>query len=52
MKNETSDVFMGLDGYIISDGEDHQEETKQLAQNISNDGIKVKIINYRETKRL
>ena len=26
---------------IISDGEDHQEETKQLAQNISNDGIKV-----------
>lgn len=26
---------------IISDGEDHQEETKQLAKNISNDGIKV-----------
>ena len=26
---------------IISDGEDHQEETKQIAQNISNDGIKV-----------
>jgi len=26
---------------IISDGEDHQEETKQLAQNISNDGVKV-----------
>ena len=26
---------------IISDGEDHQEETKQLAQNISNEGIKV-----------
>ena len=26
---------------IISDGEDHQEETKQVAQNISNEGIKV-----------
>ncbi len=26
---------------IISDGEDHQEETKQLAKNIANDGIKV-----------
>ena len=26
---------------IISVGEDHQEETKQIAQNISNDGIKV-----------
>ena len=26
---------------IISDGEDHQEETKQLAQNISNEGVKV-----------
>ena len=26
---------------IISDGEDHKEETKQLAQNISNDGVKV-----------
>ena len=26
---------------IISDGEDHQEETKQFAKNISNDGIKV-----------
>ena len=26
---------------IISDGEDHQEETKQIAQNISNEGIKV-----------
>ena len=26
---------------IISDGEDHQEETKQVAQNIANDGIKV-----------
>jgi Ca-activated chloride channel family protein len=26
---------------IISDGEDHQEETKQVAQNLSNDGIKV-----------
>lgn len=26
---------------IISDGEDHQEETKQLAQNIANEGVKV-----------
>jgi len=26
---------------IISDGEDHQEETKQVAQNIANEGIKV-----------
>lgn len=26
---------------IISDGEDHQEETKQFAKNISDDGIKV-----------
>jgi len=26
---------------IISDGEDHQEETKQIAQNIANDGIKI-----------
>lgn len=26
---------------IISDGEDHQEETKQIAQNISNEGVKV-----------
>ncbi|CAL2089517.1 VWA domain-containing protein [Tenacibaculum sp. 190524A02b] len=26
---------------IISDGEDHQEETKQIAQNITNEGIKV-----------
>ena len=26
---------------IISDGEDHQEETKQVAQNLSNDGVKV-----------
>ena len=26
---------------IISDGEDHQEETKQLAQNVSNEGVKV-----------
>ncbi|WP_369048140.1 VWA domain-containing protein [Tenacibaculum sp. UWU-22] len=26
---------------MISDGEDHQEETKQVAQNISNEGIKV-----------
>ncbi len=26
---------------IISDGEDHQEETKQFVKNISNDGIKV-----------
>ena len=26
---------------IISDGEDHQEETKQVAQNISNEGVKV-----------
>ena len=25
---------------IISDGEDHQEETKQVAQNISKEGIK------------
>lgn len=26
---------------IISDGEDHQEETKQMAQNLANDGVKV-----------
>ncbi|MCG8183029.1 VWA domain-containing protein [Tenacibaculum piscium] len=26
---------------IISDGEDHQEETKQIAQNIANDGVKI-----------
>ncbi len=26
---------------IISDGEDHQEETKQIAQNLSNEGVKV-----------
>ncbi len=26
---------------IISDGEDHQEETKQLAENIGNEGVKV-----------
>ncbi len=26
---------------IISDGEDHQKETKQVAQNIANEGIKV-----------
>ena len=26
---------------IISDGEDHQEETKQMAQNLSNYGVKV-----------
>lgn len=26
---------------VISDGEDHQEETKQLAQNISNEGIQL-----------
>lgn len=26
---------------IISDGEDHEEETKQVAQNISNEGVKV-----------
>lgn len=26
---------------IISDGEDHQEETKELAQNISKEGVKV-----------
>ena len=26
---------------IISDGEDHQEETSQVAQNISNEGVKV-----------
>ena len=26
---------------IISDGEDHQEETKQVAQNLSNNGVKV-----------
>ncbi|MFL0063146.1 VWA domain-containing protein [Tenacibaculum maritimum] len=26
---------------MISDGEDHQEETKQIAQNLSNDGVKV-----------
>ena len=26
---------------IISDGEDHHDETKQMAQNLSNDGVKV-----------
>jgi Ca-activated chloride channel family protein len=26
---------------IISDGEDHQEETKQVAQNLANEGVKV-----------
>lgn len=26
---------------VISDGEDHQEETKQVAQNIANEGVKV-----------
>lgn len=26
---------------IISDGEDHQEETKQMAQNIANEGVKI-----------
>jgi Ca-activated chloride channel family protein len=26
---------------IISDGEDHQQETKQMAQNLSNDGVKI-----------
>lgn len=26
---------------IISDGEDHQEETKEVAQNLSNEGVKV-----------
>ena len=26
---------------IISDGEDHEEETKQIAQNIANEGVKV-----------
>ncbi len=26
---------------IISDGEDHQEETKQVANNIANDGVKI-----------
>lgn len=26
---------------IISDGEDHQEETKQVAQNMANEGVKV-----------
>ncbi|WP_405564132.1 vWA domain-containing protein [Polaribacter sp. Asnod6-C07] len=26
---------------IISDGEDHQEETKQVAQNLSNEGVKI-----------
>lgn len=26
---------------IMSDGEDHQQETKQMAQNLSNDGVKI-----------
>ncbi|CAM1359510.1 BatB protein [Tenacibaculum litopenaei] len=26
---------------VISDGEDHQEDTKQIAQNLSNEGVKV-----------
>jgi Ca-activated chloride channel family protein len=26
---------------IISDGEDHQEETKQVAQNLNNEGVKI-----------
>jgi len=36
-KDEETNKFL----IIISDGEDHQEETKQVAQNISNEGVKV-----------
>lgn len=35
---------------IISDGEDHQEETKQIAQQISNEGIKTYTIGIGTTK--
>lgn len=35
--NEQTNKFL----VIISDGEDHQEETKQMAQNIANEGVKV-----------
>jgi len=35
--NEQTNRFL----IIISDGEDHQEDTKQVAQNISKEGIKV-----------
>ena len=36
-KDEQTNRFL----IIISDGEDHQEETKQVAQDIANDGVKV-----------
>jgi len=36
-KEEETNKFL----IIISDGEDHQEETKQVAQDISNEGVKV-----------
>lgn len=36
-KDEKTNKFL----VILSDGEDHQEETKQKAQDIANDGIKV-----------
>jgi len=36
-KDEETNKFL----IIISDGEDHQEETKQVAQNIANEGVKV-----------
>lgn len=36
-KEEQTNKFL----IIISDGEDHQEETKQIAQNIANEGVKV-----------
>ena len=31
---------------IISDGEDHQEETKQVAQNLANEGVKIYTIGW------
>jgi len=35
--NEQTNRFL----IIISDGEDHQEETKQVAQNLANEGVKI-----------
>jgi Ca-activated chloride channel family protein len=35
--NEQTNRFL----IILSDGEDHQEETKQVAQNLANEGVKI-----------
>jgi Ca-activated chloride channel family protein len=35
--NEQTNRFL----IVISDGEDHQEETKQVAQNLANEGVKI-----------